>query len=81
MSVQKQARSEILSQSLSPGRSDDSRVLRRRAGGWRDSGGGGGPRGACGVCAGQEGHSVHSAGGDGAACPWLLPQLSSPGTG
>lgn len=67
--------------SLSPSRSDDSCVLRRRAGGWRDGGGGGGPRGACRVCSGQEGHSLHSAGGDGAACPRLLTQLSSPGTG
>ena len=62
-------------------RTDDSSFLCGGAVGWRDSDGRmRGKRGACRVCAGQEGYTLLPAGGDGSAGPRLLPQLgrSSP---
>ena len=57
-------------------RSDDPSLLCGGAVGWRDSDRRmWGKRGACRVCPGQEGYSLLSAGGDGSAGPWLLPQL------
>lgn len=58
-------------------RSNDSSLLCGGAVRWRDSHWRmWGKRGACRVCPGQEGHSLFSAGGDGSACPRLLPQFS-----
>lgn len=58
-------------------RSNDSSLLCGGAVRWRDSDRWlWGKRGACRVCPGQEGHSLLSAGGDGSARPWLLPQFS-----